>query len=38
MKELGSVPLGNIILIDEVRDIEDQVADMYKIVLPLFVS
>ena len=38
MKELGSVTLGNIILIDEVRDIEDQVADMYKIVLPLFVS
>lgn len=36
MRELGSLSLGDIILIDEVQDLEEQVEDMYKIVLPLF--
>jgi len=38
MKELGSISLGDIILIDEVYDIEEQVEAMYKTVLPLFPS
>ena len=38
MKELGSQSLGDIILIDEVQDLEEQVEDMYKVVLPLFRS
>ena len=36
MKELGSNALGDIILIDEVQDLEEQVEEMYNIVLPLF--
>ena len=36
MKELGSKPLGDLITIDEVQDIEEQVEEMYKTTLPLF--
>ena len=36
MKELGSKPLGDLITIDEVQDMEEQVEEMYKTALPLF--
>lgn len=38
MQQLGSTPLRDIILIDEVQDIEEQVQSMHDIVLPLFAS